>query len=243
MKISLFIPCLVDQTAPDTGRATVRLLERLGHEVHYDMRQTCCGQAPFNMGFKSEARTLAERFLRIFCDAETVVAPSGSCVSMVKHHYGELNLPSDLVDAWSNLKDRIWELCSFLVDELKVTDIGAHFPHRVTYHASCHLLRHLGIKDQPLQLLKQVKDLELVEGDWGDECCGYGGAFSVKYPELSHRIADRRAGKLVSSGADFITGADDSCLFNLQRAFQRIKAAQRTIHIARILANENGDVR
>ena len=138
MKISLFIPCLVDQGAPDTARATVKLLERLGHEVHYDIRQTCCGQAPFNAGFKDEARTLAVRFIKLFRDAETVVAPSGSCVSMVVHHYSELDLPSDINDDWQNLKSRVYELTSFLVDKLQISDVGAHFAHSVTYHASCH---------------------------------------------------------------------------------------------------------
>jgi len=237
MKISLFIPCLTDQSAPETGRATVRLLERLGHTVYYDYRQTCCGQALFNAGFRDEARQLAERFICIFRDAEVVVAPSGSCVSMVKHHYRELDLAPDIADDWESLKDRVWELYSFLVDKLSITDVGARFPNSVTYHASCHLLRDLRVKDQPLQLLKEVEDLELVEGNWGDECCGFGGVFSARYPELSRAIADRRATALASGGAKYITGADDSCLINLNEAFKRIKVSQRTIHIARILAS------
>ncbi|NQU05003.1 MAG: (Fe-S)-binding protein, partial [Calditrichaeota bacterium] len=234
-------PCLVDQAAPDTARATVRLLERLGHEVHYDIRQTCCGQAPFNAGFRDEAATLAVRFIKLFRDAETVVAPSGSCVSMVVHHYGELELPSDINDDWQSLKSRVYELTSFLVDKLQISDVGAHFPHSVTYHASCHLLRDLGVKEQPLKLLKNVKGLQLIEGDWGDECCGYGGAFSAKYSALSHRIGDRRAIALGNGGAEYITGADDSCLMNLNQAFSRIGKPQKTIHIARILASTDGE--
>ncbi len=243
MKISLFVPCLVDQVAPETAGAVVRLLERLGHEVHYDTRQTCCGQAVFNAGFHDEARRLAQRFIRLFRGAEVVVAPSGSCVSMVVHHYGQLGLKDDLARDWETLRDRVWELSAFLVDKLNVTDVGACFPHSVSYHASCHLLRDLGVKDQPLRLLKEVRDLELVEGGWGDECCGFGGVFSVKYAELSHRIADRRAGTLASGGAEYITAADDSCLIHLDEAFRRISAAQRTIHIARILASEDGGER
>jgi L-lactate dehydrogenase complex protein LldE len=242
MKISLFVPCLVDQAAPETAKATVRLLERLGHEVHYDIRQTCCGQAPFNAGFRDEAATLAEKFIKLFRDAETVVAPSGSCVSMVVNHYHELNLSSDLSDDWVNLKSRVYELTSFLVDKLQLLDVGAVFPYTVTYHASCHLLRDLGVKEQPLQLLKHVKDLQLIEGNWGDECCGYGGAFSAKYPELSHRIGDRRAANLASGGAEFVTGADDSCLMNLSDAFKRIRKPQKTIHIASILAGTDGEL-
>ncbi|MCF7809639.1 (Fe-S)-binding protein [bacterium] len=242
MKISLFIPCLVDQAAPETAKATVTLLERLGHEVHYDIRQTCCGQAPFNAGFRDEALTLAEKFIKLFSNSEIIVAPSGSCVSMVVNHYQELNLSTDLNDDWLELKTRVFELTSFLVDKLQLSDVGANFPHKVTYHASCHLLRDLGVKDQPLKLLKNVKDLQLIEGDWGDECCGYGGAFSAKYSDLSNRIADRRAENLAAGGAEFITGADDSCLMNLREAFKRIGKPQQTIHIARILASTNGEL-
>ena len=238
MHIHLFIPCLVDQAAPETAHATVRLLERLGHEVHWDRRQTCCGQAPFNAGFRDEALTLALRTLYLFEDAEAVVAPSGSCVAMVKHHYGELDLPSPEREIWESLKERTWELTSFLVDHLRLDDVGAAFPHRVTYHASCHLLRNLGIKDQPLRLLRSVKGLDLIEGAWGDECCGFGGVFSVKYPELSRAIAERRAMALASGAADVITGADDSCLHNLSRAFKRIGSPIETLHIAQILASE-----
>jgi L-lactate dehydrogenase complex protein LldE len=240
VKIHLFIPCLVDQYAAATAHATTKLFTRLGHEVIYDSRQTCCGQAPFNAGFHREARRLAERFIHIFREAEVVVAPGGSCVSMVKRHYAELDLDQAYRPDWEALKERVWELCSFIVDRLALTDVGAYFPHRVTYHASCHLLRELSVREQPLKLLRNVKGLELIEGVWGDECCGFGGAFSVKYPELSRRIADRRAGRLASGGAEYITGADDSCLNNLDGALRRIGAPQQTIHIARILASENG---
>ncbi len=236
MKISLFIPCLVDQSAPETARSTVRILEKLGHEVSYDPRQTCCGQALFNVGFRREARDLAERFVRLFRDAEVVVAPSGSCVSMVVNHYAEVGLSPEAARDWEHLKPRVRELCSFLIDELDVVDVGACFPHRVSYHASCHLLRELGVKDQPLQLLREVKDLELIEGEWGDECCGFGGVFSVRYPKLSDRIGDLRARELSSGGAEYITGCEDSCLKNLSEAFQRIGAPQQTIHIANILS-------
>ena len=231
MRTHLFIPCLVDQTAPLTGIATVRLLERIGHEVVYDSRQTCCGQALFNAGFRKEARLLAERFLRIFNDAEIIVAPSGSCVSMVKGHYGELELSSDLTEKWMALKDRIWELCAFLIDKLEVTDVGASFPHRVTYHPSCHLLRNLGIDRQPLQLLQQVRNIEFIQDDSPVECCGFGGVFSAKYAELSRSIADRRAAVLAGTSCEYVTGADDSCLINLQDAFSRIGRGREKIRI------------
>jgi L-lactate dehydrogenase complex protein LldE len=243
VKISLFIPCLVDQFAPDSAKATVRILERLGHEVSYNTSQTCCGQAPFNAGFRSEAKKLAQRFINLFKDAEVIVAPSGSCVSMVKKHYAELDLGGEYFKQWEYLRDRIWELTSFLVDCLQLIDVGARFPHRVSYHASCHLLRDLGIGDQPLKLLRNVGEIELIEGNWKDECCGFGGVFSVKYRQLSQRIADRRAGQLASGNAEYITGADDSCLLNLGQAFRRIGAPQETLHVARILASEDGKIK
>lgn len=240
MKIGLFIPCHVDQLAPETGWAAVHILERLGHEVIFDRRQTCCGQAAFNSGFFNEARELAVKFLRIFGDYEVIVAPSGSCISMVKNHYEQLDLSGTEVREWESLRSRVWELTSFLVDYLKVTDVGAEFPHTVSIHHSCHALRDLGIKKQPLALLQKVKNLQLIEGDWDNECCGFGGVFSLKYPELANRISDRRADTLAQGKASYITGVDDSCLINLHRAFNRNGHSQKTIHIAQILDTQGG---
>ena len=216
----------------------MRVLQRLGHEVLFDSRQTCCGQALFNAGFRLEARQLAIRFISLFRDADVVVAPSGSCVSMVVNHYEELDLPRNYYQDWVELKDRIHEFCSFLVDQLKTEDVGASFPYRIILHNSCHLTRNLGIKDQPYQLLKAVKNLQLVDCDWEDECCGFGGVFSVKYPELSRKIADRRATVYSQANAQYVTGADDSCLHHLRGAFRRLNLPQKTIHIARILASD-----
>ncbi|MBM3325722.1 MAG: (Fe-S)-binding protein [Calditrichaeota bacterium] len=237
MNIHLFVPCLVDQAAPLTAVAARRILEKLGHKAIYDRRQTCCGQPLFNAGFRHEARSLAERFVRLFADAEVVVAPSGSCVAMVVKHYVELDLAPAIAKEWEALRYRIFELCSFLVNRLGITDLGAYFPHRVTYHASCHYLRGLGERGAPRQLLEKVEGLELIEGDWGEECCGFGGVFSVKYPALSRHIADRRAASLAAGGAEYITGVDDSCLGHLTQAFRRLQKPQQTLHIARILAN------
>lgn len=236
MKIGLFIPCLVDQLAPATGWATVRILEKLGHQVVFETRQTCCGQAAFNAGFFDEARTAAERFIKIFNDFEIIVAPSGSCVSMVRQHYEQVGLAGTFIRDWEALSPRLYELSSFLVDVNKVTDLGARFPHRVSIHNSCHALRELNISDQPRQLLTKVSGLTLIEGAWGDECCGFGGVFSAQYPALSERIAERRATALAQGQAEYITGVDDSCLINLTRAFQRLKLPLQTIHLAQILA-------
>jgi len=231
----------VDQAAPETARATVALLKRLGHTIAFPKEQTCCGQALFNMGFRREARALAIRFIHLFGDAEAVVAPSGSCVSMVVKHYGELDLPSAETAVWESLRGRVFELCSFLVDRLGVRHVGAVFPHTVAYHSSCHIQRELGVREQPLELLSAVHGLQLVTGGWGDECCGFGGGFSVKYQELSRRIADRRIGALITGGEEYITGADDSCLHNLGEAIKRRQGPQKIIHIARILASTVGD--
>lgn len=250
MKVTLFIPCLVDQGFPETAKATITILERLGHEVYIPPEQTCCGQALFNAGFRKEAHELAQRFVQVFGDAELIVAPSGSCVAMVSHQYGQL-FPyklsqsdsfepetESLNEEWIGLKDRISELSSFLVDHLDLIDVGAHFPHRVSYHASCHALRELGIKEQPLKLLRAVDGLDLIEGDWEDDCCGFGGAFSAKYSPLSNAMSDRRADDLSEGGAEYITGVDDSCLHHLSQAFKRVRKPLKTMHIARILASK-----
>jgi len=238
MKVELFIPCLVDQAAPETARAALRVLERCGLEVNYNRRQTCCGQALFNSGARKEAVELAERFIYLFEDAETIVTPSGSCASMVIHHYGELDLHPTMRKGWESLRSRVFEFSSFLVDQLQITNLGATFPHKVVYHPSCHLTRNLGIYEQPLTLLKNVSGLELVGEDLPVECCGFGGAFSVKYGKLSERIGDRRASALAATGAEYVVGADDSCLGHLSHAIGRGGYPLKAIHLARILASE-----
>ena len=240
MKVELFIPCLVDQAAPETARATMRVLEKCGIEVHFDRRQTCCGQALFNAGNREEALELAERFIYLFEDAEAIVSPSGSCVAMVTQHYGELISDPTLRRGWEILRPRIFEFSSFLVDQLKITDVGAVFPHSVVYHPSCHLTRNLGIYEQPLTLLKNVLGLQLVGQELPVECCGFGGAFTVKYGALSRRIGERRAAALAGTGAEFVVGADDSCLGHLTHAIRHGGYPLKTIHLARILASEGG---
>lgn len=238
MKISLFIPCIVDHAAPETARAAVRLLERLGHTVEFNPSQTCCGQAMFNAGFRKEARDLAERFIRVFSHAEVIVAPSGSCTSMVRNHYGMLDLSASYRREWELLKERIFELTVFLADNLDIDDVGAVFPHTVAIHNSCHALRELNVDAQPRRLLQHVRGLTLTTVNTDNECCGFGGVFSFKYAELSKRIAERRAESLCIEQPEFVTGVDDSCLINLKHAFRRLNMRTRTIHIAKILASE-----
>ena len=238
MKISLFIPCLVDQFAPQTGMAVVNILERLGHEVHFDEQQTCCGQALFNTGFRDEARSLAERFVTLFGDAEAIVAPSGSCVNMVQDHYGEVGLTGETLRTWESMRERTFEFSTFLVEKLGVTDVGATFPHTVSLHNSCHFLHGVckgNLPSRYRELLTNVKGLSLVEDHSPSECCGFGGAFSAKYPELASSIAGRRIDHLASGEAEFITGVDDSCLNHMQIEIDRLGGTQRTIHLAGIL--------
>jgi len=214
----------------------VRVLRRIGYEVDFPEAQTCCGQPAFNTGYWDEARPLAERFVRIFGSAEVVVSPSGSCTTMVKSFYPELLAGTPLHDDAVKLGQRVYEFTQFLVKVAKVTDVGASFPHKVTVHDSCHGLRELHIKQEPRELLKNVRGLELVDLPYGEECCGFGGAFSVKYAMISAAMGDTKAGNIEKSGAEYVTAADPSCLMHIEGILRRKKSQARTIHVASILA-------
>jgi len=239
-KVSLFIPCFVDQLNPQVGMDVVRVLRRIGYEVDFPEAQTCCGQPAFNTGYWDEARPLAERFLQIFSSAEVVVSPSGSCTTMVKTFYPELLAGTPLHDDAVKLGQRVHEFTEFLVNVAKVTDVGASFPHKVTIHDSCHGLRELHIKQEPRALLKNVRGLELVDLPYGEECCGFGGAFSVKYAMISAAMGDTKAGNIEKSGAEYVTAADPSCLMHIDGILRRKNAKARTIHVASILAQTAG---
>jgi len=235
-KVSLFIPCFVDQLSPQVGMDVVRVLRRIGYEVDFPEAQTCCGQPAFNTGYWDEARPLAERFVRIFSSAEVVVSPSGSCTTMVKSFYPELLAGTPLHDDAVRLGGRVYEFTQFLVKVAKVADVGASFPHKVTIHDSCHGLRELHIKQEPRELLKNVRGLELVDLPYGEECCGFGGAFSVKFAMISAAMGDTKAGNIEKSGAEYVTAADPSCLMHIEGILRRKKSTARTIHVASILA-------
>ena len=239
-KVSLFIPCFVDQLQPQVGMDVVRVLRRIGYEVDFPEAQTCCGQPAFNTGYWDEARSLAERFVRIFSSAEVVVSPSGSCTTMVRNFYPELLSGTPLHDDAVRLGQRVYEFSQFLVNVAKVTDVGASFPHKVTVHDSCHGLRELHVKQEPRQLLKNVRGLELVDLPYGEECCGFGGAFSVKYAMISAAMGDTKAGNIEKSGAEYVTAADPSCLMHIEGILRRKNSKARTIHIASILAQTAG---
>ena len=235
-RVSLFIPCFVDQLSPQVGMDVVSVLRRIGYEVNFPEAQTCCGQPAFNTGYWDEARPLAERFVRIFSSAEMVVSPSGSCTTMVKSFYPELLAGTPLHDDAVKLGERVYEFTQFLVKVAKVTDVGASFPHKVTVHDACHGLRELHIKQEPRELLKNVRGLELVDLPYGEECCGFGGAFSVKYAMISAAMGDTKAGNIEKSGAEYVTAADPSCLMHIEGILRRKNSKARTIHVASILA-------
>ena len=241
MRVALFVTCLNDTLFPEAGIATVRLLERLGHEVEFPEAQTCCGQLHFNTGYQEEALTLVRRFVRVFAEAEVVVAPSASCVAMVREFYPYLAEQADdasLAREVDAIAPRVLELTELLVTRLGVADVGASFPHRVTYHPTCHSLRVLRLGDAPLRLLGAVQGLDLVELPNADECCGFGGTFSIKNEDTSNAILDDKVQAVLDTGVAFVTAVDTSCLAQIGGALSRRRIDVHTRHIAEILAAE-----
>lgn len=233
--VALFIPCFVDQLNPEVGLDMAHVLRRIGYDVNFPEAQTCCGQPAFNSGYWDEARPLAERFLRVFGGAEAVVCPSGSCTTMVRNFYGEL-LSGTAAGDVAAVAARVYEFSEFLVKVAKVTDVGATFAHRVTYHDACHALRELRLKQEPRELLRHVRELALVEMPYCEECCGFGGTFSTKFPMISGAMGETKAANVEASGAEFVTSSDPSCLMHIEGVLRLRKSAARTIHIASILA-------
>jgi L-lactate dehydrogenase complex protein LldE len=239
MRVSLFITCLVDQFVPEVGMSVVRLLRKLGVEVDFPAAQTCCGQPAFNSGFTADARQLARRFIEIFEKSEYVVAPSGSCTSMVRVFYPELFKDEpEWHERAESLASRTYELTEFLVNVLGVEDIGARFDGRVALHQSCHLLRELNVKTEPGRLLNAVKGIELVDLERSDSCCGFGGLFSVKYPHISGSILDDKLDCIEKSGGDVVVACDAGCLMHIGGGLSRRGATTRTMHIAELLGSE-----
>jgi L-lactate dehydrogenase complex protein LldE len=235
MKVSLFVPCLVDQFHPEVAFSTHRLLRDLGYRVDYPEDQTCCGQPAYNAGYWNEAVPLAEHFLRVFRHCEYVVAPSGSCVSMVRNSYPKLPLSDEAKAIHRELEGRIFELTEFIVKVHGETSVGAVFNHRVTYHDSCHLLRELGVKDGPRELLRRVEGLELVEMENSEDCCGFGGVFSAKYARLAGEIAASKIEKASRTGAEYVVACDTGCLNHLETVAREVGARIKPIHIASVL--------
>jgi L-lactate dehydrogenase complex protein LldE len=223
--------CLTDTLFPDTARAVVRLLERLDCTVEYPAAQTCCGQMHYNTGYRRHATTLAKRTAKAFDDYDAVVAPSGSCVGMVRDLYPGLHRSTVRVAG------RTYELSEFLVDVLGVEDVGAYFPHRVTYHPTCHSLRMLEVGDKPLRLLRAVRGLDLVELPAATSCCGFGGTFAIKNAETSTAMLADKMSHVLDTGAQVLTAGDNSCLMHIGGGLSRLRTGVRALHLADILAS------
>jgi L-lactate dehydrogenase complex protein LldE len=244
MRVALFVTCVNDTLYPDTGRAVVTLLERLGVEVGFPAAQSCCGQAQFNTGYRHETEPLVRRYARAFDGYDYIVAPSGSCAAMVRDNYPRIGAKAaaegrgeELTRIAADFGPRTYELTEFLVDVLEVTDVGAYFPHRVTYHPTCHGLRVLGLGRRPVELLSHVKGLELVELPGAEECCGFGGTFAVKNAAVSAAMGADKARHIGETGAEAVCTVDNSCLMHIGGTLARLGSTTRPVHIAEILAS------
>jgi L-lactate dehydrogenase complex protein LldE len=230
-RVALFVTCLADTLAPEVGKATVSVLERLGIAVEFPAEQTCCGQIHLNSGYPDEARALATRFADVFAGYEAIVTPSASCAGVVRHSY------PGLLEDTSDVSARTWELSQFLVERLGVEDVGATFEGRVTYHPTCHSLRGLRVGDAPLRLLGAVPGLELVELPDAAECCGFGGTFAVKNADVSAAMLAEKLERVVATGADAVCACDASCLLHIGGGLRRRNVPLRPLHLAEVLAS------
>ncbi|MDY3127903.1 MAG: (Fe-S)-binding protein [Corynebacterium sp.] len=242
MRIALFSTCIGDTLFPDAHKATALILARLGHDVIFPEKQTCCGQMHINTGYQEKALGIIRTYNDAFADPsiDYVVAASGSCVSAVRDHHVQVTErfgSATDVAASQHTSGKTLDLAEFLVDVAGVTNVGAFFPHRVTYHSSCHGMRFLHLKEKPYQLLEQVEGMELVPLDNVEECCGFGGTFAIKNAEVSRAMVSDKIRHIKDSGAEYVTGGDSSCLMNIGGALSRQKAGVRAIHLAEILAS------
>ena len=240
MRIALFATCLADTLFPEAAKATVRLLERLGHEVVFPFDQTCCGQMHINTGYQRDALPLVKRYVSVFSGYDVIVAPSGSCVGSIRHQHrtvavnlGEAGLAARAHDVGS----RTYELSELLVDVLGVEDVGAYYPHRVTYHPTCHSLRMTRVGDKPLRLLRQVRGLELVELPAAEQCCGFGGTFAIKNAETSTAMLADKMRHVLMTDAEVCTAGDSSCLMHIGGGLSRLRTGTKAVHLAEILAS------
>ncbi|MBO2457228.1 (Fe-S)-binding protein [Actinomadura violacea] len=235
MKVALFLTCVNDTMYPGTGRAMVRLLRRLGHEVEFPEAQTCCGQMHLNTGYRTQALHMVKGFAETFEPYDAVVTPSASCGAMIRDWHPRL------APRTAGVASRVYELSEFLVDVLGVTDVGAYFPHRVTYHPTCHSLRMLHVGDRPQRLLREVRGIDLVDLPDARECCGFGGTFALKNSEVSAAMCADKVTAVRETKAEVLCAADNSCLMHIGGALSRTRAPVRTVHLAEILASTEGD--
>jgi len=239
MRIALFITCLADTLYPSVGRATVTVLERLGHEVVFPSGQTCCGQMHVNTGYQREALPVVRHHVEVFEPYDVVVAPSGSCVGSVRHQHAVVARrggDESLALRAEAVAERTYELSELLVDVLGVEDVGASYPHRVTYHPTCHSLRMLRVGDKPLRLLRHVRGIDLAELPDADSCCGFGGTFALKNADTSTAMLGDKMRNVLATGAKVCTAGDSSCLMHIGGGLSRLRSGTRTVHLAEILA-------
>lgn len=237
MLISLFIACYNDALFPETGKAVVRVLERLGHTVEFRSAQTCCGQMHYNTGYYDEAMSLMRHFLEVFRGAETICIPSASCVAMIRDHFPRMGADAGLETEVAELLPRVFEFTELLTDKFGVTDVGAVYPHRVTLHTSCHSLRALQIGDRPKRLLRAVRELELIELPESDQCCGFGGTFAIKNAAVSTAMLSDKMQCILETGAEICVAADNSCLMHIGGGLKHQASPVRCVHIAEVLAS------
>jgi L-lactate dehydrogenase complex protein LldE len=240
VRVALFVTCLADAIFPDVGKATVAVLERLGHHVAFPAGQTCCGQMHVNTGYQREAVPLVRRHVEVFADYDAIVAPSGSCVGSVRHQHAAVARRfgyTRLADDATAVAGRTYELSEFLVDVLGVEDVGAYYPHRVTYHPTCHSLRMLHVGDKPLRLLRNVRGLTLLELPDADQCCGFGGTFALKNADTSTAMLADKMRNVMGTGAEVVSAGDSSCLMHIGGGLSRLRVGTRAVHLAEILAS------
>ncbi len=244
MRVALFATCFNDLMWPETPKAVVKLLRRLGVEVEFPVEQTCCGQMFTNTGYAKEAVPTVRNFVDTFADFDAVIAPSASCVGSVRHQHADVARRSGdraLSSGVATVAPKVHELSEFLVDVLGVTDVGAYFPHRVTYHPTCHSLRMLRVGDRPLSLLRAVKGIDLVELPAADQCCGFGGTFAMKNSDTSVAMGADKARHIRETGAEVVVAGDNSCLAQIGGLLSRERSGVRTVHLAEILASTEAD--
>ncbi|WP_459914644.1 (Fe-S)-binding protein [Desulfocicer niacini] len=240
--VSLFATCLVDTTYPGAGHAVTAILNKCGINIDCPPDQTCCGQPAFNAGYQKEARRVARHFIEVFENSKAIVSPSGSCVHMVRHHYPILFKDDSSWHARAiQVAAKTFEFTEFLVNRLNITDVGARFNGTITYHDACHMHRGLGITEAPRQLIQNIKGLTFKEMTPSDKCCGFGGLFSVKYPEISQSLARDKAMRIVETGADAVVSSDVGCLMNIEGILHEMNPSIRCLHIAQLLAGDCHD--
>lgn len=236
LDVNIFIPCFVDQLYPQTAFNMIKVLEKLGCHVHYNVDQTCCGQPAYNAGFQDDAKDVCTKFMNDFSRPGYIVAPSASCIGFVKNYYPKIFENSSIHNDVKDIPARTFEFTDFLVNVLKVTDLGASFKAKATYHDSCAGLRECKIKDEPRKLIENVKGLELIEMKENETCCGFGGTFTVKYDPISLAMAEQKVNHVLETGADSIISTDLSCLMHLDGVIRKKNLSIQTFHIADILA-------